>query len=336
MRQIVLGRSGIRTSCLGFGCASLGSLVDADTGRNALAEAYKSGVTWFDLAPVYGSGRAEEIAGPFLRARRSEVQICTKAGLKLAGGARGGLRRLAMPVARRLLSAAGPLGVRLRKAAPAANAKTPLTPKLILESLEGSLKRIGTDYVDLFALHNATPEDLARDDIRRTLEDIIASGKARAAAVASDADTAPAVARTGDPYSAVQFPLPPPGVEHEALESAVQAGLGVVAHTVFGGEDGPWPALRTQISRNPALAERLGKMSRWQGDADNSAGLVARLRIMRAFALNPDGVVLVSMFSRRSLQANALAAGIPPEAASALPGALDEAVERRGTPVLVA
>ena len=85
MRRVSLGATGIETSCLGFGCAALGSRVDAAEGRRALAAAFDGGVTWFDLAPVYGAGQAEAIAAPFLRAYRDEVRSATKAGLALGG-----------------------------------------------------------------------------------------------------------------------------------------------------------------------------------------------------------------------------------------------------------
>ena len=66
--------------CRSFAAASMVSL----------AAALDAGVTWIDLAPVYGAGKAEEIAGQAIRGRRDEVQICTKVGLKLAGGVGAG------------------------------------------------------------------------------------------------------------------------------------------------------------------------------------------------------------------------------------------------------
>ena len=164
MRRVVLGETGIETSALGFGCASLGSRVGAEAGRRALEEAHAAGVTWFDLAPVYGGGAAEAIAGPFLKANRDRVQVATKAGLLLAGGAAGGLRRRLAPLARGALALARPAAARLRRAAPPANAKPPLTPALIVGSLEASLRRLGLDHVELFALHAPDPAEVGRDD----------------------------------------------------------------------------------------------------------------------------------------------------------------------------
>jgi aryl-alcohol dehydrogenase-like predicted oxidoreductase len=300
MRRVTLGDTGIETSCLGFGCAALGSRVAPEPAVRALAAAHAGGVTWFDLAPVYGGGRAEEVAAPYLRMHRSEVQICTKAGLALAGGA-GRLRRLAVPLARRALR--GPVAAWLRRPVPA-NAKLALTPELITGSLEGSLKRLGTDYIDLFALHVPAPAEVIRDDILRALEAIVAAGKARAVGVAGDASAAAAAAGLG--YGVVQLPLPPPGADTAALAAVRAAGHGVIVHSVFGGR----AALERRLAGDQSLAARARSAGR--GDAARGVG---RLLIERAFALNPDGVVLVTMMSEGNRMANL-------EAAEAAPAAL--------------
>lgn len=305
MRRVVLGDTGIETSALGFGCASLGSRIGPEAGRRALAEAFEAGVTWLDLAPVYGGGEAEAIAAPFLRAHRAELQICSKAGLLLADGAGGGFRRRIAPLARDVLALAGAAAVRLGRAVPKANRKPPLTPALLVASLEASLRRLGTDHVDLFALHAPEPEEVGRDDIRAALERIVAAGKARAVAVAGDAAAAAAALAIGAPYAAVQLAVPRPGggaaeagVESGAesgaesvLAAAPAAGFGTILHSVFGRG----------------------------GVAAASSPGEGRRRLDRAFALNPSGVVLVSMLSPASraatLAAVAAAEGRPPAAA---------------------
>jgi aryl-alcohol dehydrogenase-like predicted oxidoreductase len=117
MRRITLGTTGIETSALGLGCASFGSRIAPEAAARAMAAALEAGVTWLDLAPVYGGGQAEAIAARVLAGRREEAQICTKVGLRLAGGAGGGLRAALMPLARRATAKLGPIGARLRRAA---------------------------------------------------------------------------------------------------------------------------------------------------------------------------------------------------------------------------
>ena len=294
MRRVVLGDTGIETSALGFGCASLGSRVGPEAGRRALAEAFDAGVTWLDLAPVYGAGEAEAIAAPFLRAHRAEVQLCSKAGLLLADGAGGGFRRRLAPLARDVLALAGAAALRLGRAAPKANRKPPLTPALLVASLEASLRRLGTDHVDLFALHAPEPEEVGRDDIRAALERILAAGKARAVAVAGDAAAAAAALAAGAPYAAVQLAVPRPGgaaadaAAEAVLAAAPAAGFGTILHSVFG-----------------------------RGGVAPGEG---RRRLDRAFALNPSGVVLVSMLSPAS-RAATLAAAAAEQAAEGRPPA---------------
>lgn len=304
MRRVILGETGIETSCLGFGCASLGSRVSAADGARALAAALDAGVTWIDLAPVYGGGQAEEIAAGVIRGRRDRVQIASKAGLALAGGTGGGLRRHLMPLARKAIGLLGAgAAAKLRGAAPRANARLPLTPALLATSLEASLRRLGTDHLDLFALHGVTAGEVGREEILRALEDLRAAGKVRAFAVAGDQTAA--AAALAHPYGVLQLPLPPlaaPGAAAEEaagiqlLSRARAAGKGLVTHSVFG-PGGPGPALQA------AIASRRG--------APASGAETARLLMARAFALNPEGVVLVSMFSEGARAANLAAAARP-------------------------
>lgn len=312
MRRVTLGTTGIETSALGFGAAGLGSRVGAEAGARALAEAFDGGVTWLDLAPVYGAGAAEAIAAPFLRAHREAVQVATKAGLGLgrgyAGGG-GGLRAALLPLARRAIGSIGPLRRAVRASGATGNAKLPLTPALLTASLDASLARLGTDRVELFLLHGATPEEVARDDIRRALEDILAAGKARSAGVAGDAAAAGAALATGFPYAVIQSAAPAPGTADPLAPAAGAAGFGRITHSVFG-VGATWETLRRRLAADAAAAALLA------GEGGAEAGLAAAL-LARALAANPDGTVLVSMLSARSRARNLAAAAGAPAAAEA-------------------
>jgi aryl-alcohol dehydrogenase-like predicted oxidoreductase len=301
MRRVTLGATGIETSCLGFGCASLGSRVGEDPGRRALEAAFEAGVTWLDLAPLYGAGRAEEIAGRFLRGRRDAVQICSKVGL---APATGGIKAALMPAARAAVQAVPALRALLRRSGVQAAKTLPLTPALVTGTLETSLKRLGTDYLDLYALHDVSAAALT-EEVARALEDIRAAGKARAVAVAGDAAAGLAAIGIGAPFGVVQAALPSPGAPDALLPAARAAGFGAIVHSVFG-IDGSLAALRARAAADPALAAAL------TGGAGELDAALARRLLERAFARNPDGVVLVSMFSARSRALNLAAAAAPP------------------------
>jgi len=114
-----LGRTGLSVSLLGFGCGNVGGLLVRGTPaerERAVARAVELGVNYFDTAPLYGDGRSEEHLGQVLRALRPNVYVGTK--------------------------------VRL------APAELGEVPAAIARSLEGSLRRLGLERVDLFQLHN--------------------------------------------------------------------------------------------------------------------------------------------------------------------------------------
>jgi aryl-alcohol dehydrogenase-like predicted oxidoreductase len=309
MRRVTLGATGIETSALGFGASSLGSRIDAAAGTRALLAALDAGVTWIDLAPVYGAGKAEEIVGQALRSRRGQAQICTKVGLKLAGGVGGGLRATLMPIARKVMGKLGPLQGMVRRAAPKANAKLELTPEIIKVSLEDSLRRLGTDRIDVFALHGPSHEEIGRDDIRRALEDVIASGKTRAVSVAGDINAAEAALGVGSPYGVVQMPVAAPGDPDPATPLAQAQGVGIITHSIMGEK-------LTRLQARAAAEPEFRKAACEIAGTQDAEAAVAHLLMARAFARNPEGVVLVSMLSPRSLSRNVAAAGAPPLALS--------------------
>ena len=176
----------VGASRLGFGCASLGSRIGDVAGRRALAAAFDQGITWYDLAPSYGDGRAESIFGNFAKDRRDKLFICTKCGIESRSPPMvAGLLR---PLVRAVLTATPRMRPLITRARLPAH-RIPLTGAFVRSSLERSLRRLRTDYVDVLALHEPTPEEADNEDIIRALEDAVKTGKARAAGVAGAAQT---------------------------------------------------------------------------------------------------------------------------------------------------
>lgn len=321
MERLTLPGAGIETSRIGFGCASLGSRVAPMAGREALEAAFAAGVTWYDVAPAYGAGEAEAILGDFLKDKADRVQLCTKVGL--APPRQGAAKKALRAVLRPALAVAAPLRAAIRKSGATANTRVPLTPELIATSLERSLARLGVGQVALYALHNAEPADLARDDVLRALEDIRRSGKARAVAVAGaepvaraaiDAATASGTGSgtgSGGPVQVVQLAQPSgPG---DLFDAAAAAGIGTITHSVFGVA-GALAALGARLRADPDAMARL----REAGFGDSPETAAATLLRVRALTANRAGVILMSMFSDRSRQQNL--APVTPAQQAALPG----------------
>lgn len=154
MKYRALGSTGLTVSAIGFGgwgiggrtagATSYGATDDA-VSRRALARAFERGITFFDTSPAYGDGRSERLIGETFKGRRDRVVIATKTGY------------------------------RSWAAAP------DYSPAAIRASVEDSLARLATDYIDLLQLHNAPAELLrAEPAIVAALEGLKRSGEIRA------------------------------------------------------------------------------------------------------------------------------------------------------------
>lgn len=148
-----LGNSGLSVSVVGLGCNNLGrpgTVTESQSGTDAIVQAaMDAGVTLFDVADSYGStpGLAEERLGAALGTRRDEVVLATKFGMDMYGvngndfGARGSRR-------------------------------------YIMAAVEASLRRLGTDYIDLYQFHTPDPQTPIEETLA-ALDDLVSSGKVR-------------------------------------------------------------------------------------------------------------------------------------------------------------
>ena len=150
MQYRTMGSSDLTISALGFGCWEMGGNqygeVDGEEERRAVERAIDLGVTLFDTAAVYGYGHSEEVLGRALGSRSSEIVLVTKGGISW-----------------------DEVGGRLTRTA---------TREVLVNGLEDSLRRLGTDYVDLFLIHwpdGKTPEA----EMMASLNELVRSGKTR-------------------------------------------------------------------------------------------------------------------------------------------------------------
>ena len=174
-----LGRSGLKVSIVGLGCNDFGGRWDLAHSREVIAHALDAGVNLFDTSDVYPSpaggegppGRSEKYVGEALRGRRHEAIIATKFSRPTGEGAE--VYRASV------LERAG----HAAEGAPAANAaprqlRQGASRRHIIHALEGSLRRLGTDYIDLYQLHGPDPTT-PLDETLRALDDLVRDGKVR-------------------------------------------------------------------------------------------------------------------------------------------------------------
>jgi aryl-alcohol dehydrogenase-like predicted oxidoreductase len=150
------GDTDLEASELGFGTWALGSTwwgdVSESSGERLLDRALDLGITFFETGDAYGQGANEELVGRVLAPHRDEIQLSTKFGYVLDSG------RQEHSEGERPQRWDGPF---------------------VRSALEGSLRRLGTDRVDLYQLHNPRMNAIEADECFATLEDLRAEGKIR-------------------------------------------------------------------------------------------------------------------------------------------------------------
>jgi aryl-alcohol dehydrogenase-like predicted oxidoreductase len=144
MEFSILGHSGIAVSRVGIGCNAFGTRVDADRVRDVVDAAFDVGINFFDTADVYGLGESEELLGRALKGRRDQVVVATKLGMDMADG-------------------------RQRRGSAA----------YVRHAVEASLRRLGTDYLDLYQLHTPDPATPIEETLG-ALTELVDAGLVRA------------------------------------------------------------------------------------------------------------------------------------------------------------
>ncbi|MCX4469985.1 aldo/keto reductase [Micromonospora sp. NBC_01655] len=201
-----LGDSGLVVSVVGVGCNNFGRKLDLDGTRAVVDAALDAGINLFDTADIYGAepGGSEELLGQVLKGRRDDVVVATKFGMDMQGrngpdhGARGARRYIARAV-------------------------------------EASLRRLGTDHIDLYQMHEPDP-GTPIDETLAALDDLVRAGKVRylgnsnfAGWQIADADwVASSNGRARFISAQNHYSLLERGVEAEVIGACERFGLGML------------------------------------------------------------------------------------------------------------
>jgi len=132
----------LEVSLAGLGCNNFGWRIDAEGTAAVVTAAIESGINFFDTADIYGGGQSEEFLGRALKDRRDRVLIATKFGMKMAEGKAGA------------------------------------KPAYIRQAAEDSLRRLGTDHIDLYQIHQPDPSTPIADTLG-ALNELVKAGKVR-------------------------------------------------------------------------------------------------------------------------------------------------------------
>jgi aryl-alcohol dehydrogenase-like predicted oxidoreductase len=235
MQSRTFGNTQLRVSRLGLGCARIGGVFQGDPTSfvRLLAVARDAGINFFDTADMYSQGESESLLGHAFGKRRADVLIATKAGYCLPGRRKlaGHLKPILRPVIRAL-------GIR-RDQLPAATRGVmaqDFSPGYLTRAIEASLRRLRTDYVDLFQLHSPPLDVIERGEWEPALEDLKRAGKVRYYGIACDSLDAALAALRYKGVSSVQFTfsLLEPRASQALLPAAQAAGVACIARECLG------------------------------------------------------------------------------------------------------
>jgi aryl-alcohol dehydrogenase-like predicted oxidoreductase len=298
MQRIAVANLEGVASVVGMGCASLGSRVGRREGLKVLDRAFNAGITWFDVAPSYGDAEAETILGEFARGRRDKVQICTKVGIQPA--LTSSAMRAAKPILRSAVNAVPMFRKYIVRARPAPK-KLAITAEMISASVEASLRRLGTDHVDVLALHGAETDEVVRDDILGELERIVKLGKIKTISIASSLETGLVGVAHSNVYGIVQIVHNPfqPSLAQAVKRIPTGRPITFVTHSVYGA----FGALHRLCEMIDSNATRL-QMLRDEGYHGNTKAAAAAFLADYALATNKTGITLFSMLKKEHLDFN--------------------------------
>lgn len=206
MQKRYLGKSGLAVSALGMGCMSLsygyGPAINAEQGIELIRSAVAQGVTMFDTAEVYGPYLNEELVGAALKPYRHQVVIATKFGISINENKQ------------QILNS---------------------RPEHIRQAVEGSLRRLQTDVIDLLYQHRVDPH-VPIEDVAGTVKELINAGKVRYFGLSEAGADTIRRAHAVQPLAAVQseYSMWWREPEEKILPLLQELGIGLVAFSPLG------------------------------------------------------------------------------------------------------
>jgi len=207
MQKRKLGSQGLEVSAIGLGCMGMSqSYGPADETESiaTLHRAIELGCTFLDTAEVYGPYRNEELLGRALKGRRNEVTLATKFGFRLKDGKQVGTERDSRP-------------------------------QTIRSAVEGSLKRLATDHIDLIYQHRVDPT-VPMEDVAATVAELVKEGKVRYFGLSEAGVANIRRAHAVLPVSAVQseYSLWERNLEADVIPALKELGIGLVPFSPLG------------------------------------------------------------------------------------------------------
>ncbi len=302
-----IGNTDLKASEYGLGCARIGGIFQGDSKSflRLYAAAADFGLNFFDTADMYSQGESEALLGQAFRKQRGRVIIASKAGYCLPSRRRFAAR--IKPLLRPLIRA---LKIRRDKLPSGTRGalSQDFSPTYLRAAVEGSLRRLKTDYLDLFQLHSVPLEVVTRGEWEPVLEDLKRSGKIRYYGVSCDALEAGVAALQYTGISSVQcvLNLLEQGSSRELIPQARARGVGIIAReTLANGlliKDVADGDLKNYCGTEEEIPKRIGQLKELREQAASEGISLATLALRYASRLEGVSVALIGARSVEQLQ----------------------------------
>jgi aryl-alcohol dehydrogenase-like predicted oxidoreductase len=272
--------AGLGPQRIGFGCSHITGGLESRSNVRLLRTAYDLGVTHFDAAPMYGHGTSEEVVGDAFRRDRQKITIATKVGIP--HGTMSFKNQFVRLVASPIRQWAPGISKFATRKIYATKLRTDFSLSSIERSLEKSLIKLKTDYIDILLLHEVSIEDMS-DELLTKLQRLVSAGKVRRLGIGTTIRNATEIRNGGYDFEFYQrtwsILIPDEDLfadRYQILHGSIASGLGAI------GEK-----LRTDA----VLRSRLQELSRLEFRSTDD---IAKVLLLAAVSANPRGLALFS------------------------------------------
>lgn len=294
MKYITFGKTDLRPSKIGVGCSQIASLSTRHSPaevRTTLIEAFDRGINFFDTADIYGQGDSERLLGKLFRDKRDKVIFCSKAGLTISLSQT--FIRWVKPFAHPMLRCWKTARTQMMVTRQQSEGQC-FNSNYLRNQIESSLRRLKTDYLDLFLLHSPPKTVKSDENVFEMLEKLKRQGMIRFYGISCNTAEDAMAFMTRDGVACLQVPanIMESGILNLVLPAAQEKDLAIISREPFAGG-----SIFSHAPFNEFCEALLNRTA-------------SRVLLQYLLQLNGTGVILIGMTCRKNLydNLNALAA----------------------------
>ena len=316
------GNTNLKVSEIGMGCSRFGGMIDQkDTKEivNTLLQAFDRGINFYDTADMYGNGESETLIGRTFKDKRDRVIIASKAGycLSSTGSFATKIKPLLKPLLRPLIRWFRPMKKSLLQARSTQLYQNFSAPYLT-QAIEASLRRLQTDYLDIFQLHDPPASLLESGDIIETLENLKSQGKIRYYGVGCRTVEDALICLKHPGFSSLQVEI---NLLHQEaitrlLPLAKKSNVAIIARQPFASGLIVKPLIDTKSTQysftEPEMQNKLNTIEKYQLLSNKGSRTITQVALQFVLKFDSVSVVVAGMSNRKQLEENISALTAPP------------------------